>query len=67
MSQKLFALKTDSSVLEAIERAASKPVSADELREQRVSFVFASLDKDSNMTREQVRREIEKQDISAKD
>lgn len=50
-------LKTDKSVLRRLERG--KAPSPAEVKEQRVSFVYGSLDSKSTMTREQVRKLVE--------
>lgn len=54
MGESMLKLKTDDRVLEALRQV---PVpSRKEVREQKVSFVFASIDSKSNMTKEQVRK-----------
>lgn len=53
MGNEIVNLKTDRALLADL-RGGKKPT-ADEVKEQRVSFVFASLDADSTITREQVR------------
>lgn len=63
MSSKALSLKSDAAVLEALERATHKNVSVEDLREQRVSFVFGSMSADSAITRDQVKRAIEKQEL----
>jgi hypothetical protein len=64
MSPKALNLKTDEAVLEALR--AALPVSADQLRAQRISFVFGTMKIDGPVTREQVKRAIDKQDAPAK-
>ena len=54
MVDAVVTLKTDGDLLRRI-RDAREP-SPSEVREQRVSFAFGSLDFESSMTREQVRR-----------
>jgi hypothetical protein len=48
-------LKTDARLLRALRDAASKKVSGDDLREQRVSYVMGLLNADSTVTRDRVR------------
>jgi Ca2+-binding EF-hand superfamily protein len=49
-------LKTKQSTLEALEAAARRPLTPEEIRKQRVSFVMGSLDADSSITREKVEK-----------
>ena len=49
-------LKTDAKLLDQIEAAAHHRLSASDIMEQRVSFVYGSLKEDSGVTREQVRK-----------
>lgn len=46
--------KTDQQLLERLHTAAKQPMSNEELRKQRVSFVYGNLPADSSMTRHQV-------------
>lgn len=46
--------KTDQQLLERLHMAAKQPMSNEELRKQRVSFVYGNLPADSSMTRHQV-------------
>lgn len=55
-------LKTNDMLLRALQDAVSKKPSQKEIMDQRVSFVFGSLDSSSNVTRERVRKIIEEQD-----
>lgn len=57
MGEALTNLKTDEALLQKL-REAKKPSRA-EVREQRVSFVFGSLDSGNTMTKEQVRKLVE--------
>lgn len=50
-----LALKTDRRMLESIQRAAAKHVTAEELLAQRVSFVYGSMDNKSNVSKDRVR------------
>jgi hypothetical protein len=47
-------LKTDQSLIDALERAAKTPISSEELERQRVSFIMGSLKLNSDMTRARV-------------
>jgi hypothetical protein len=49
--------KTKESLLKKLRHAPAP--SAEEVKEQRISFVYGSLDKKSKVTREQVRKMIE--------
>lgn len=57
MGNEIVKLKTDKALLAEL-KGGKKPT-ADEVKEQRISFVFASLDADSTVTREQVRQLLE--------
>lgn len=48
-------LKTDQRLLDALEQAASRELSHEEIERQRVSFVMGMLDQNNTMTREEVR------------
>lgn len=47
-------LKTDGALLRALEEAARRRPTADELDEQRVSFIMGSLGESSTVSRERV-------------
>lgn len=47
-------LKTDSALLRALEEAARRQPSADEIVEQRVSFIMGSLGESSTVSRKRV-------------
>lgn len=53
----IIALKTNDKLLRQLNEA--REPSKKELREQRVSFVIGTMDSRSNVTREQVRKELE--------
>lgn len=55
-------LRTKPALLEALQRAATKSLTHEEVREQRVSFVMASLKEGSGVTRAQVNRELANRD-----
>ncbi|MDQ8050865.1 hypothetical protein [Luteibacter sp.] len=57
MGEQMLKLKTDARVLQALQRVPTP--SREEVKEQKVSFVFASIDSKSNMTKEQVRKLVE--------
>lgn len=57
MGDAITKLKTNAELLKEL-RGIKKP-SPNEVREQRVSFVFGSLDSKSPITREQVRKALE--------
>jgi len=56
MNESLVQLKTDREVLEAVQRAASRKMTPGEALEQRVSFVYGTMDSKSSVTRDQVRQ-----------
>lgn len=56
MNDSLLSLKTSEKLLNAVHRAAARKMTSEELREQRVSFVFGSMDSSSSVTRERVRQ-----------
>lgn len=55
-------LRTDPNLLKALEKAASKKLTPSEIFEQRVSFVFGSIDSKSGITRERVKQVIRDQE-----
>jgi hypothetical protein len=60
-------LKTDQSLLDRLKQAASSKQTTQEKLEQRVSFIFGSLDSKSEVTREKIRQLlIEQQGETAK-
>ena len=54
-------LKTKKSTLKALEKAARRPLTPDEILKQRVSFVMGSLDAESPITREKVEKQLAEQ------
>lgn len=62
MGNEILELKTSDSLLNALHEACLKKLSAQEILEQRVSFVFGSLGADSSVTREKVRQILVEQD-----
>ena len=61
MANNIQDLKTDPSVLSALEQAAARKATPQEIFEQRVSFVFSSLSESSGATREHVKQVIREQ------
>ena len=47
-------IKTDPKLLAKLKKVAGKPLSTDELRAQRVSFIMGGMSKDSHVTRARV-------------
>jgi hypothetical protein len=54
-------LKTNEALLKALRKAAVCKMSADELREQRISFIMGSLSPDSGVTRDKILQVLERQ------
>ena len=52
--------KTDAAFVERLRAAAKRGLSVNEVREQRVSFVYGNLPKGSPMTRHQVKEALER-------
>lgn len=55
-------LKTNPSLLKAIKQAATRTPTENELRAQRVSFIYGSLSTTSSITRAQVQVVLDKQE-----
>ncbi len=53
-------LKTDAELIKRLRESASKPVTKEELAQQRVSFVYGNLPSDSTVTRDRVAEKIKK-------
>lgn len=64
MTDSLLSLKTSPVLLEALRSVANKPMTARDLMEQRVSFVYGSIDAASGVTRDRVRQLILEQEGS---
>lgn len=62
MGDKILELKTNANLLEALQESLSRKPTIEEVREQRISFVYGSLSSKSNVTREQVRKRLVEQD-----
>ena len=56
MNESLLSLKTSEALLSAVRVAGARKMTTDELLEQRVSFVYGSMDSSSAVTRERVRQ-----------
>jgi hypothetical protein len=57
----LTELKTNSALLEALGKASSKKQTADEVKEQRVSFILGSIDEKSGVTRSRIQEVLAEQ------
>lgn len=57
--------KTDTRLLRKLKQAAKKELTADEIQQQRISFVFGNLPKDSTLTSDQVERVLARLDGKA--
>ena len=55
-------LQSESSLTDALREAAGRKMTPEEIREQRVSFVMGTIHRDSDVTREDVRRIIEERE-----
>lgn len=53
-----ISVKSDSNLLEKLYHAAHRALSKEELHQQRVSFIYGNLPKDSTITRDQVEQAI---------
>ncbi len=58
-------LKTDPKLITALRKAAGKTLSKETLHQQKVSFIFGSLGKDSTITRAKIEQELQKLEGSA--
>lgn len=52
-------IATDPALLQRLALAAQHPASGQQLRKQRVSFIYGSLPKESTITRDDIQRELE--------
>jgi hypothetical protein len=53
--QNLLTMKSNSSLLENLGKAAKSAKTDEQLKDQRVSFIFASMDKSQSVTKAQIR------------
>lgn len=51
-------LKTDPKISDRLKQAATKELSSEELKKQRISFVFGNMPANSGVTRQQVAQKI---------
>jgi hypothetical protein len=65
MVNSIPALKTNEALLKKLSSAAARQLTSGEIFEQRVSFVFGSIDSKSGITRERVRQVIREQEGGA--
>ncbi len=62
MGDAVLQLKTDSSLLKALEKASTEKPSPEELSEQRISFIVGSLKGDSHITRDRIKQILKEQE-----
>ncbi len=62
IGNKIPKIETNKILIEALKSAASRKLTAKELLEQRVSFIYGSLKSNSSITKEEVRKTIKKQE-----
>ena len=55
-------LKMDKNLKRRLKLAAGKPMTKEEVRRQRISFVYGNLPSSSTMTREEVEKIVDKYD-----
>ena len=55
-------LKTKASLLEALQKASTRNLTAEEIRQQRISFVMGTLKDSSAITRAKVQDVLDKQE-----
>ncbi len=60
---KMRELKTDESLLTAL-KTTNKKLSAEEVRQQRVSFVYGSMKSDNSLTKEQLKQAMVDQETA---
>lgn len=57
--------KTDPKLLDALTKSAGKKLSAEELHEQKISFILGSLREDSTITRDFIESELKNREGEA--
>lgn len=62
MGDDVFKLKTDEALLEKLKVAAEVKQTHADLLEQRISFIFGSIDPESGITRERIRQSLVEQE-----
>lgn len=55
-------VSTSAALLEAMKKAASRPLTTDEVKAQRISFILGSLSDKSTVTRDQIAKIIDDQE-----
>jgi hypothetical protein len=58
-------LKTNPKLLDALRQAASVKQSANEVREQRVSYIYGSVNEKSGLTRDRIRQAVNEEEGTA--
>jgi hypothetical protein len=53
-------VQTDPKLLEALSAAAKRPITAEELRRQKVDYIVSSLSDDHTITADRVEQELQK-------
>ncbi|MDP8567186.1 hypothetical protein [Methylophilus aquaticus] len=56
--QNFLAAKTDGAFLDKLISAAKSEKTKEQLEEQRVSFIFSAVDKDQNITKAQIEKQL---------
>jgi hypothetical protein len=62
MNLKVVEISTDENLLIALKKHAEHKPTHDEIREQKVSFIYGALKLDSNITKEQVKKVLVNQE-----
>lgn len=62
MGNEVMELKTNEKLLNALHVALTKKTTSQDIMEQRVSYVFGSISKESNVTRERIRKLLAEHD-----
>lgn len=62
MGNNVAELKSSPALLEALAKAASRKLTANDILEQRVSFVYGSIDSASSVTRQHIKQVIANQE-----
>lgn len=55
-----FSVKTDEKLLEQIAKAAKRKLTPEEIEQQRLSFIYAGLPKDSPMSKVEIEKVLKK-------
>jgi hypothetical protein len=62
MGDQILRIETDKKLLDSLRKSAGKAQSPADLKEQRVSFIYGSLDRESDVTRERIRQALMEQE-----